>query len=439
MARLMFVLCCALPTAMTVSVILFTKTPWYYQRCLAEIEAELSDETGLIVRIDDFRRSTPSSLCLSGVSLLDPETEAEIARVHQIDWARKHDEIVFVLRQPELQSAELRHVYRLIHDRFLCRPDQTRVPVRVLANDLTIHSRTGPLTLLDIDANVTPQARRTVVNVVGVLAERHVTAPIKLHFTRDRREEVPTTTWILDAPGTALPCSALAECFPIMHSLGADATFAGVITYSEQPDGGASLDLSGSRFSQVELSRLFETLPHKLTGTADLELVRCLVGPDGTLIDFSGQFYARSGLLGGSLLSSLSQNLNLMVPAQWVGSTMRELNYDRIAVSINIRGEELELTGICNNERSGEYLPKGTMLSAGGEPLVLTSEEPMPVIQLVNAFSPSHSVLVPLSEQTSVLARFFKAPSRVRDYDQDSTPHIISAAPPTGGPQIKQR
>ena len=47
MARLMFVFCCAIPTLVTISVIVFTWTPWYHHRCLSQIEAKLSDETGL--------------------------------------------------------------------------------------------------------------------------------------------------------------------------------------------------------------------------------------------------------------------------------------------------------------------------------------------------------------------------------------------------------
>ena len=78
-----------------------------------------------MVKLDDFERATPSSLQLSGVRLLDPETSREIARVHQITWVQHFDEIVFVMREPELQSAELHQVWELIHDRFLCRPDQT--------------------------------------------------------------------------------------------------------------------------------------------------------------------------------------------------------------------------------------------------------------------------------------------------------------------------
>ena len=439
MARLMFVLCCAMPTMLTASAILFTKTSWYHRRCLAEIESTLSDETGLVIRVSDFERATPSSLQLSGLSLLDPETEGEIARVHRVNWARRHDEIVFVLHQPELQSAKLRHVWMMLHDRFLCRPGQTQVPVHVIANDLTIHSRNGPLTLRDVNALVTPQARRTLANIVATPADGFSGTPIKVRIKRDRRDVKPTTSWTLDSGGTALPCSALAEYLPLMNRLGAEATYTGVMTYDEQADGGATLDLGASQFSGIELSRLFEDLPHKMTGTADLKLYRCLIGPDGKGVDVSGQLDARSGLVGGTLLASLSQNLSLAVPERWASTPVRELGYDRIAVGFNLRDELLTLKGNCNADRMSEYLPAGTMLSAGGEPLVLTSEESVPAVQLARALAPSHSVLVPVSEQTSPLLEFFRAPSRPREFESGSSPQIISAAPSSGGPAIRQR
>ena len=311
--------------------------------------------------------------------------------------------------------------------------------VSIVANDLTIHSRTGPLTLVDINALVTPQARVTLARIDGFLADSRETAPIKIHVTRDRRQETPTTTWWLDTGNTPLPCSALAECFPMMQLLGDDATYAGALVYSEQPQGGATIDLSAARFTQVELSRVFEKLPHKLTGTAELQLNRCLIGSDSKAVDVSGIVHATNGLIGGSMLHSLKQHLQFAIPNFDSSTPIRELAYDHIAFGFNIHNEVMKLTGICGNERSMEYLPPGTIVCAGGQPLVYTSDEELEVIQLINAISPQHGVFVLESEQTSGLAKFLKPPSRQRNYEASPhPPRVLNIATPSGGPVIRQ-
>ena len=230
------------------------------------------------------------------------------------------------------------------------------MPVSIVANDLTIHSRSGPLSLVDINASGDTTSPSHLASIVCVLADSREQHRFRSIFKRDRRAENPTTTWTLESGNTPLPCSALAECFPVLELLGADATYAGVMTYSQQPEGGATLDLGASTFCQVELSRLFEKLPHKLTGKSQLELNRCLIGTDGKAIDVRGSIFARDGLVGGGLLDASRKHLRLAIPMLDPSSPIRELEYDRIAFGFDIHDEVMKLTGICG-QRSGERIP----------------------------------------------------------------------------------
>ena len=194
MARLMFVLRCAVSTLMTLSVILFMWTTWYHNRCKTQIAAKLGDETGLLVEIEDFDRATPLALHLNGARIFDSETGREVASVRRVTCAATYDEIVFVLRQPEMQSSELHHAWKLIHDRFLCRPDQIELPVRLVATDLAIHSKALLLTPQDVDGLVTPQERKTLANFVCFPADSANRSLVTINFRRDRSGDVPTTS-----------------------------------------------------------------------------------------------------------------------------------------------------------------------------------------------------------------------------------------------------
>ena len=408
-ARLLFVFCCALPTLTTMGVIAATWTPWYHARCLAELEQTLSLETGLVVEIDDFSRLDPSRMRLDGVRVLEPEMRREVARVRVLWWVSQNDRVAIHLEQPELQSAQLPYAWQLVHDRFLCRPNRTQAPVGFSADDLTIHSRTGPLTLRDVDAWIRPLAESVEATVQCLPASsRADAAPFGISVIRDRSGEAPSTAWTLRTGDTALPCSVLAEYLPLMQRLGSDAMFAGLLRWTLDRENW-SVDLGGSQFTQVDLSQLTERLPHRLTGKADVQLERCRI-QQGRASDISGQLRATSGHLGASLLGRARDHLgfDLFVDP----SALRDVWYDLMAVRFDLQGQSLKLDGICRTERGYEGLPAHIAITADGLPLAASADNTMQAVQLGQALAPEHSVSMPLADQTRFLLDFLPAPSR---------------------------
>lgn len=412
-ARLMFVFCCAVPTSMTMMVILVTWTPWYHARALRALEARLSQETGLIIEIDAFERSTPSSVVLKDVRVIQPETHRQVARAYRVNWAVVNDGVTIVLKQPELESAELRSAWQMIHDRFLCRPDRTSVPIRFAANDLTIHSDTGSMTMRDVDAWINPIADGVRAAIECSPADRRgelrrSVSPLKIEMVRDRSTETPTTSWTMETGTTALPCSALADYTNVMKSLGPDAEFFGTMRWHLDKDDWW-IDLSGANFTNVQLSQLFEEMPHQFTGTADIHLSRGLVKP-GQSVDVVGEFRARDGKVGTSLLASLHRDLGFAVGVNL--DDTRPVHYDHVALGFKLFGAQLEVNGICYTERGHQDLSPGVVMCANRVSLVEVSNRKLAAIELARAFASPHSVLVPISNQTTRLMDVLLAPSR---------------------------
>ncbi len=437
-SRLMFVFCCAVPTTLTLCCVLATWTPWYHRRSLATLQRELSLETGLVIEIGDFRTPSPGSLHLFAVRVLEPETRHEVARVRELQWIRRSDETRILLHQPELQSSQLSGLWKMAHDRFLCRPDLTDVPTQLAGNDLTIHSRAGSLTLRDVDAWIRsyPDATEATIRCVPAMVQAEV--PLTISVRRDRSDEQPATDWLLDTQGTALPCSALAEFLPKLESLGNEATFTGTCQWRQQ-DGQWSIDLAGSRFEQISLDRLFEQHAHRLSGNASLQLDRCRIEPHQRRSDIVGALRARDGLIGRSLLASTSQNLGLEVrmPVAW-GEAPGDIPYDLLALGFNINNTQLRLDGVCRTEVGYESYPAGVVLLLNGYPLVRSNPQMIESLRLMAAIAPAHSVPVPLSNQTSWLTSILLPPSRPLPSNEPAPPRIRSAGNWQGGPGISQ-
>jgi hypothetical protein len=393
----------------------------------------------LIVEIEDFERVAPSTIHLHGLRVLEPETRLEVASVRRLEWVSGKEQTSILLHQPELQSSQLESTWQLIHDRFLCRPELTARPVEVVGNDLTIHSRTGPLSVRDVLAWIQPREHAVEATIQCVLANSSSNSPVDIKVHRDRSGEQPVTNWTVHANGSPLPCSALAEYLPLMASLGSDAEFSGTMSWQL----GANhwwIDLGGSFFTHVSLDRLFEQHAHRLSGTAEIRFKRCRIEPFNRRSDIVGTLHAKDGMIGRSLLLSSHQHLGFGVRMpEGVG----DVEYDRLALAFDLNNTKLKLSGICHQELG--YFPTGVVLCQDGQAVVQSPEITLDALKLVTAIAPSHSVLVPLSKQTSWLMNVFLPPSRPLPRDtsakaagQQFSPRIYTAENWSGGPGIRQ-
>lgn len=409
MARLLFVFCCALPTCLSVLLVAVTCTPWYGEFRRQVMQRELSRQLGVTVVIESVQYPAPKTTRLVGVRLLEPETQAEVGRVRMVTWGGYQSKDVIHLSQPELQSEQLAFAWRVIHDRFLCQPELTALPVRMAADDLTIHSRSGSLTLRDVDTWLRPLDRRVEAVIQCVPANRHDDAPVHITVVRDRTGRAASTDWTLHSGDIALPCSALADYLPAMRNLGAEATFTGTLRWKIGA-AGWSIDLGGSRFDDVELSELMHSVPHRLTGRASVRLERCQIDP-GSAVDVSGTLLANGGFIGQSLMRSARAQLGFDV-ASPEDSGERDWQYDKIAVRFDLFGPQLTLAGICHQQRGFEYLrpEAGVVVAAAGQGIVGSRGQPQSWASLVRAFWQEGRETVPVSAQAGWLLDVLPSP-----------------------------
>lgn len=409
-ARMAFVLACVLPTFVTCVVIVVSATPWYAELRRVAWERELSRQIGVGVRIDAIEYPAPGMTRLVGVRMLEPETGAEVGRVRLVTWTQTDAKTVLRLSQPELQSEHLQHTWQVIHDRFLCQPELTSRDVRIAADDLTIHSRSGSATFRDVDAWLKPLDRRVEAMIQCVPAGRRDDAPVHISVVRDRRGEVAATDWTLYTGDLALPCSALADYLPTMRQLGPDATFTGTLRW-KLSSRGWSIDLGGSRFDDIELSDLMHDVPHRLTGRASVRFERAQIDP-GKAVDVSGTLTASGGFIGMSLIHSAREQLGFdAAPSD--PSAALDLAYDRIGLRFDLFGPRLTLAGICHQQRGFEYLQPGVVVASAGRGVVGSAGDPRSWASLVRTFWQDGRETLPASGQSAWLMSWLPSPRMV--------------------------
>lgn len=433
-ARMLFVFACAIPTLVTVAVVVVTATPWYNDYLRLGIQRELSRQLGVTVLIDAVEYPAPKTIRLVGIKLLEPETQAEVGRVRSATWITGDNLAGIQLSQPELQSEQLQYAWRLVHDRFLCQPELTAVPIRMAANDLTIHSGTGSVTFFRVKSSIEPLDNSIKAMIRCWRAQHRDDAPIDITVVRDRSGRTAATEWTMHTGDIALPCSALAGYLPAMRNLGADATFTGTLKWTIDASGW-SIDLGGSRFDHVELAELLHSVPHRLTGRASIRFERCLVLP-GESVDVSGTLDSTSGYIGQSFIRAAHTHLGFDI-APLADGEARDILYDRIALRFDLFGPQLTLAGICHQQRGYEYLPNGAVVAASGRAIVGSRSEPQSWASLVRTFWQDGRENLPISGQSAWLLSFLPPPQRPT-VETTAAPRITGTGLVQGEPSIKQ-
>ncbi len=408
-ARWLFVGCCAAPTALTMLAILVTWTPWYHRRACRAIESQVALMTGLHIEIGNFERADPSTWRLSGVRLSNPETRRPIASVRSVEWISQREKTVILLSQPEIYVESLEHVAELLHRRFLCRPEQTRLPVRIAADDVTLRSGSAAQTIQDLDAWLETR-ENVVLTTVRCIPAGHPpdSEGIHIEVIRDRSNSPPTTAWSVQSGAVKLPLAVLSDYYPSVNGLGVDATFDGSVSGTLQDgitDPTWSLNLAG-HFHNIDLGQLTQNLPHRVTGKATVSVDRCQLGQDGS-VNVAGQLVAHEGWMSASLLPRLAEDLGCTL----LVATADNFSFDALAFRFDLYASQLRVEGICRNLTGKEWLPAGVVVSAGGRAIVKSSDTWSASLNLTRLFAPAHSAYALVSAQTSGLLSFLRPPS----------------------------
>lgn len=388
-ARLLFVFCCAVPTTIVLASILITWTPWYQSKTLARITYNLARETGLEFQIERCRLIAPGKYVLDNVRIADPDTGLPIATIRMIDYFQGKDRVGIVLHQPEIRSSGLAALWASLHDRLIRSRGQTMLPIKIVATDLNIQSRTGSLPLRDLSAEIMPEGNSVRMLVRAGDPSSRTEPQIRVDLFRDREGAVPATELVLSTVGTALPCSALAEYVPAIASLGPDAEFTGTIKCNESLEGW-SFDLGSSSVTKMNLSYLTDALPHRVLGDADIHLRRCLIQP-GQVVDINGTIEARGIRIKPALLAAMHERLGIAVDFQEASEHPNGLEYKLAAIQFEITDETMKLQGICDRFLTG--IGSDVALYARGRAIAITRPQRFDTDEITAILQPPSRIL----------------------------------------------
>ena len=341
--RLVFVGLCLVPTGSLCAWVVYRASPIYAWQARSTWQRTIYELTGMQATIHRVRNPTATKTLLENVVLIDPDSDQVVARIRVLEVTKTDLGYVAVASQPEIEVGQLRVLSRRLQSRLLEGP-LPQFPTQILAGEVTLlHSR-QPLTCTNLRCLTTPLDQSLQVTLEFHLAGLEDQSPTQLRVLRQRATAPPSTLWELHTGSTSLPCALISDCLPESQALGSTCHFQGTAWFEENSSGWDG-EITG-QFSEVDLERLIEPFPHKLTGHAVLTLSHTTIR-DGRLVEAVGALQSSGGVISRSLLGSASQSLGITAAStdQVVGDTL--LAYRQMAFNFQAGSTELQLTGEC--------------------------------------------------------------------------------------------
>lgn len=283
--RTAFFALCLAPTCATAAWIADHHLPWRD----AAAAGRLSDRYHLEVTLDDLQEPRPNMTRLAGVTLAEPGVAAPLMKLTGVVTHRRGDALVLAIEEVALAAADLPALAARC-EWLLGRTPAAKIELRIeratlAASDgapaVTLHQLRGAIerngdapprlqAIAHLTENPNPDAKP--IGLTYELAAKPSAVDAEAHQETEAAEPATQQRIVtFNTQQNAIPVALLAPVVPGMAALNNAATFTGVVTWRASDAG----ELHG-RLASVDLAGVLPAdSPHKLTGTATLELTDC--------------------------------------------------------------------------------------------------------------------------------------------------------------------
>lgn len=406
LCRCGFLVLCVAPTLGIAVCIGILRSPAYVAARRVACERRLSDALGLQVSVGQARELLQGVTQLEQVVLTEPETGAVIGRIRHLEFDQQDGRLVVLASQPEIDGEHIWRLWEALHERVLRTRAADASDALFYAGEVTIRQAGGEqaTTLTDVRSWLRTTAAGPQATLEFRDAAVQMSEPAQLRITRNRQLHPPATRWELNTRSTALPCALLADYLDILRTVGDRATFQGTIEALPAAAGWEG-EVAG-RFVDVDLDRLTERQPHKLSGLAELVLRRARFR-DGRLIDAAGDLACHGGVVTRSLLYQADKSLGLVAAARLLAPQANTLvRFHQLRFGFTLDQSGIQIAGQCLPLGSG-----AVMTDDGGPLLSSRTREAVQVTALVRTLAPDSSEQVPANFEAYQLLHVLPIPA----------------------------
>lgn len=415
LCRLAFVLLGLVPMTVCLVMAVNTLTPGYSRRQATVWERLLSQQYGVIVRVEQANSPAPLQYRLDNVQLFHPETQLRMGGIERVILRRAQDQWLVQASEAQLNMSHFAECSRAIHDWYICRPLNDRQRAAVELDRLTITHEDQTAELIDIVAELLPETDKWGMKASFSIAQE---AKKSKSLSQESLPQNPTTNSTQGRPdpianqlivvrqhapeksstelqlraNSNLPLWLIARSIQpkssdsqlaLIEPLLTGCSFTGVIDVRYQTSG-TSIYLTEARLEELDFGHLRWAPMAVFSGVGSLRLNQAKL--DATGLQFAeGSFDLGPGRMDAEFFQSLAHYLKWETPRQ---NPTQVIAFDRMAARFRVQPAAFQLVG---------SVADGTILSdAHGSLARRHDPSAMPVSSLVHALadSPGSATLV---------------------------------------------
>jgi hypothetical protein len=282
---------------------LLKRIPWYQSYQKDWWERRLSDNLGVNVSFASIEFPSPNKFRVKDLVCANAETGRQILKVAQVNTLIDRSGWYVEVDKPELNGAQIETAIRMVHDRYLCRPQSTASLLGLGMTELVISDGMESTKFQNVKVTLKPTEPMSELKVSCLLDGQKFADQLSF-FVVERDHIAQTTNWKINSADVAIPCRILSERFLELKNLGSQASFRGSIE-GWQNDRQWEATVRG-RFQSVDLSVISSPYGKGIHGIGELSLA-IAVFRDGKLKNVEGRFDSDSCIADTTWLDELFQ------------------------------------------------------------------------------------------------------------------------------------
>jgi len=420
--RAAFVLCCALPTFITVCWILHFHRPWH----LSDLEQSLTQELHVHATVAHRSAPRPGERKFTGVELADLRTGNALctldARIRKSLGGKQQ----VTSQQVSLPVESLADLARFAATWLSV---QANLPRSASPVDLRMERVEIFTKIAEETHSVAVTGGRVWSDVTGTGSQRLLfeaqlsetekpSEATSVRLIAERRRDGTVRTF-LDTHSAKLPGWLLAEFVPGARGW-AHASFVGKIEWEEQQ--GAIVGNLQGILSGIDIAEWFAESPHQVQAQGTIKWEE-LTWRESRIESAHGQLELGSGSLSGDLLKNCVERLTCELGDKEASKTAAAglVTFERLSCRFRLNSSGLTVWGTCFEKSSSQF---GALISAGGKTLLMQPKfSDLPVGQFVQVMMPlaQGNSWIPANRSALELAGRLPLPSEVKQEREDAS------------------
>ena len=309
LCRIVFLWLALIPVLGVVCYSILLATPWY--QCLQNDawQRQLSDNFGIEVHFKSIEFPRPNKFRVCDLVCTNPETGREILTIAQVNAYVDRSGWLVDIVSPVLNGKQLQNSIQIVHDRFLCRPQNRMFGMAM--QELLISDGSKSTKFQNVKVGFKPTEARSTLLISYSMEGENSRGLASFSVDRDHISEA--TKWTINSDDTSIPCQVLSESFPSLKHLGSQARFRGTIDWWQKNQQWETA-LRGD-FQSVDLAMASMPFGKPMQGIGNLNIGNAVI-TDGVFREFRGSLTGEACTIDTEWLDATSAAMKLRTNAE---------------------------------------------------------------------------------------------------------------------------